>query len=140
MITLPAGRYIIGDPSASIPFVEWPGILERTDAFISSNEGSFKSEKTGEEVFVVAFQTAHGDGTFTDKKGREYEVSAGLIGAMLADGVEAGEGTNIVEFKHDFMCSEHNGVIEFGSVIIDTCEAPPDDGYEDDYDFLGDDE
>ena len=135
-VTLPAGRYIIGDPCYSVPDDQWSDLLDQTDCF-ASPEGSFKSEETGEEVHVVAFGTAYGDGVYTDQGGREYPVDAGLIGIMLAHGVVAGESTNIIEFKHDFQCSCHNGVIEFGHIIIDTSG---DDHGNDDDDSYGDDE
>ena len=133
-VTLPAGRYIIGDPCYSVPDDQWSDLLDQTDCF-ASPEGSFKSEETGEEVHVVAFGTAYGDGTYTDQGGRDYPVDAGLIGIMSARGVVAGESTHIVEFKHDFECSEHNGVIEFGHIIIDTSGDDfdeDDESYEDD--------
>ena len=140
-ITLPAGRYIIGDPCYSIPNEQWDEILQQTDCF-ESPEGSFKSEETGEEIHVVAFGTAYGDGVYTDQGGREYPVDAGLIGIMPAHGVVACESTNVIEFKHDFQCSCHNGVIEFGHIIIDTLgdDTSGDDHGNDDDDSYGDDE
>ena len=131
-ITLPAGRYIIGDPCYSVPDDQWDDLLDKTECF-ESPEGSFKSEETGEEVRVVAFGTAYGDGVYTDQGGQRFAVDAGVIGIMSANGVVAGESTHIVEFKHDFQCFEHYGVIEFGHIIIDTA----DDEFDKDDDSTG---
>lgn len=74
---------------------------------------------------VIAFKTAHGDGTYPDQDGNTYNVDSGLIGLIPAElvsrrGWEIPSSEHVVSFKENQTGSYRNGVIRFGNIQIDT--------------------
>lgn len=119
---LAAGSYYIGDPCYVIGknHADWCSILDASDYF----KKPFTNEK---QQTAVAFNTAYGDGEYTDKAGRQYGVDAGLIGAVPVEMLEVSvEEINkrklghIISFSTPFTCEESNGVLRFGHIKIDT--------------------
>lgn len=135
-ITLPAGRYFVGDPcyTAGKDDKAWQDWCSTAD---------FGSDDVMAATFnglpVVGLHTAHGDGTYRDFDGREYGVDAGLIGAVpeelikkmdISDEDLQGSG-HWVETKEPFVLEQGSigGVLMIGNVIIET--DPADDEEED---------
>ncbi len=118
-----AGRYYIGDLCYVIKEDNWDELLKQSGCLgldFKSDQwfGIFKDFK------LYAGGTAHGDGVYRDNKGNEYAVDSGTLGIISADWLDdendANELGNIIEFAEDFEVSMHNGVFEFGNIIIDT--------------------
>jgi hypothetical protein len=83
IFTLEPGTYIIGDPCYFVPDDKWNEVLESSKFFSAKEDGSalgYFIGKNGEKVCVIAFETAYGDGVYTDNHGHEFPVDAGLIG------------------------------------------------------------
>lgn len=129
-ITLPAGRYFVGDPcyTAGKDDQAWQDWCSTAD---------FGSDDVMAATFnglpVVGLHTAHGDGTYRDFDGREYGVDAGLIGAVpeelikkmdISDEDLAGSG-HWVETKEPFVLEQGSigGLLMIGNVTIETDPA-----------------
>lgn len=118
---LPAGKYYISDPCYLVPDAEWSDFC---DQFYDDNaEANVITLRNGSKV--VAFNTAFGDGCYSDQLGNEYPVDAGLIGIIPFDAVPAPEHnshwkTVVIDFPSAFSCSERDGVMTFGHVVINT--------------------
>lgn len=128
-VTLPAGRYVVGDPCYHVPDGEWNAVLEQSDFFEGQCWANFK---TGAGLIgtVVAFGTAYGDGVYEDAAGREYGVDAGLIGVIPLHDVGAAldlSCAHVIEFSAPFTCQSVDGVIIFGFVEINTEDTSADD-------------
>lgn len=135
-MTMPAGRYYVGD-LCYVLHDEWDEVCElffkdRTDH--GCNEGEF-TLKDGRKF--ACLNTAYGDGTYCDQRGRSYSVDAGSIGCILLSDLELMDtgnfisGGQVLEFPSDFDVGSAKGVLYFGSVAIDT--DPPYEVEEDEY-------
>ena len=120
-VTVPAGRYFLGDPCYAVPNEYWMPLLESCDFF----EGSPIGQANGSQV--LAFGTAWGDGTYNDQHGNSYPVDAGLIGltpialAQQRDDFEQLESLGrFVDFDSPTTCTKSEGVLSFGKFNIDT--------------------
>lgn len=129
---LPPGTYWVGDPCYSIPSDRWAEWLEAAYA---------ANHRHGTEVLladldghaIVGVQTQHGDGSYTDRQGRTYEVDAGLIGLVpIVIGEEryprSDEAGRLITFEtavEVFRCPR--GAITLGHIVIDTDCSPWDD-------------
>lgn len=143
MNKLKKGKYYIGDP-CYIFGESWSNVLADTDFF---NSGGVV-KLFGKECIVGA--TAYGDGTYTDNFERNYNVDAGLIGALPVSLISIDKkrtvkeiakhnGMHIVEFKDDFEVSISGGIFIFGDIKIDTANDDDDDD-DDEPQWGGDDE
>jgi hypothetical protein len=121
---LKAGKYFIGDP-CYIFEDNWEQVLRDTNYFKNSN----KYKIFGQECYVG--DTKHGDGCYTDNKGRQYGVDTGLIGVLPAtllkvdnyvslQKVIESDMMHIVDFEKDFEVAIHDGVFFFRDIIINT--------------------
>jgi hypothetical protein len=126
-VTVPAGRYFLGDPCYAVPNEYWMPLLDSCDFF----DGSPVGQANGSQV--LAFSTAWGDGTYNDQHGNSYPVDAGLIGLMpiaLAqqrDDFEQLESLGrFVNFDSPTACIKAEGVLTFGKYAIDTDESDTD--------------
>lgn len=96
---------------------KWMKLLHDTDFF----EGSAIGVLNGETV--LAYSTMHGDGVYMDQFENEYPVDAGLIGVaplsiVPKDALKLGA---VHEFANlEVTCSNNNGRLRFGHVLIDT--------------------
>ena len=114
-IIVPAGRYYLGDPCYVIRDNDWIPLLENCNYFIDHPVG-----KVG-GYDIVAFSTKHGDGTFYDQHKNEYGVDAGLIGLVpVAYGGQPDHGNREIEFKSLTLCTNDDGVFDFGGIKINT--------------------
>ena len=121
-----AGLYYIGD-LCYVLHDEWDECCElffegRNDH--GCNQGEFQL-KDGR--LFANFNTAHGDGTYTDQGGsREYPVDSGSIGCILVKDVDVDNKNNrldygnTIKFEDDFEVGNANGTIIFGHIRIKT--------------------
>jgi hypothetical protein len=129
--TVPPGKYVLGDPCYTFPSGHWMALLDSCSFFNDSPVG----KAAGLEV--VAFDTAYGDGCYSDNEGNQYPVDAGLIGlvpvyeGMPTDRLDLG---TVVEFTEPTTCSTDGmGRMKFGHYEINTND--PDEGEDDDYEL-----
>lgn len=117
---MPAGRYYVGDLCYVMHDV-WDEFCDITIDDRTCLDGVF-TLKDGRRF--ATFGTAYGDGYYMDNDRRGYSVDAGLIGCILESDItdpKAGiGGGQIIEFDKDFAVWEHEGVIHFGDIHIDT--------------------
>lgn len=118
-VIVPAGSYVLGDPCYCFPDRQvWMSLLESCNCFENPT-----GKVSGYSVF--AFSTKYGYGVYYDQFRNSYPIDAGLIGLVpvaLIDfmGVKQPEGTIVVEFSEDTICSNQDGVLVFGNYDIDT--------------------
>lgn len=142
-VTLPAGKYWIGDPCYPFPndgpkSDEWDRVLEATDFFE-------RPHCDLDEIQVWAGSTTYGDGTYLGTDGNSYPVDAGMLGIMPVstvdylgnDKVWLSQCGKFMEFSTPFRVEVSNGGFMFGSLFIETGNE---DGDADDYDNDFDDE
>lgn len=136
----PAGTYYIGDPCYMIDDDDWQEIGDKTGWFGAGNEpfinynGLF--ELKGRTCFAEG--THWGDGVYSDNKGNQYGVDAGLIGLVPLDVCKSDDLPRMLEelgavheFKTPFEVYQKDGYFHFGDVIVNTV-GEPSDGYLDD--------
>lgn len=128
-MTMPAGRYYIGDLCYVMNDEEWEQFCKLT---IKGNECLDGEFNLPDGRRFAAYGTAWGDGLYKDQYGRKYPVDAGLIGCILVDDIKAlmlyniEDLGNISEFAMDFTTSGGrgrsgwDGVICIGGVKIET--------------------
>lgn len=131
-MTMPAGNYYVGD-LCYVLHDEWDEVC---DLFFAGrndhgcNEGEF-TLKDGRRF--ACYNTAFGDGCYTDQFGREYGVDAGCIGCILLSDIDLTNpdnfirGGQVLEFPNDFETESHRGDMYFGNVHIDTDGSDWDD-------------
>lgn len=119
-VSVPAGRYFLGDPCYTVPNNLWGTLLQSCD-FFDQPIGEVNGHK------VLAFPTAQGDGLYEDQNGHEYPVDAGLIGLVPEALVDMeklskyrGGVGKWLEVSHYILCTGEDGVMEFGNITIDT--------------------
>lgn len=119
--TLPAGRYVLGDPCYFVPDDSWDEALETSDFFQTRCYGTFTTDD-GRQATVVAFGTEYGDGVYSSSIGFDFGVDAGLIGLAAYEAVgSVPEGCTEVFFKEPFVCRRvDGGTILLGHVEIHT--------------------
>ncbi len=121
-MTMPAGRYYIGD-LCYVMHPEWDEFCELTIQGERCLDGEF-TLKDGRRF--ASFGTAYGDGTYRSNIGTEHSVDAGLIGCIRVEDIRDDQYSNIeelgaiVEFDQPFEVSEDQGLIVFGHVQIET--------------------
>lgn len=131
-VTVPPGRYFLGDPCYAIADDDWMTLLESTTATTAYFEDQPAGELRGHQV--LAFSTKWGDGEYHDQDGGAYSVDAGLIGLVPeALAVQAGKYDlatlgRWVEFTAPETCTDDKtGLLVFGPVKIDTDPDPEED-------------
>lgn len=131
-ITMPAGNYWIGD-LCYVMGDKWDRFCDITISGHDVKYGIHDIDGTQ----VVFFGTKYGDGVYNDRSGKQYPVDAGLIGAIKVDDITDPDASisngHIHKFETPWVVDEHDGVIEFGDVIINTADEEEDDYEEDDY-------
>lgn len=120
-----AGDYYVGD-LCYVMHDEWDEVCDlmfegRTDG--GCNEGVFNL-KDG-RTFAV-FNTAWGDGIYTDNLVGDYPVDAGCIGCIKVSDIDKTNDQNnmtlgnIHSFNNDFEVDTDGSLLTFGHVRIDT--------------------
>lgn len=138
--TAPEGRYYIGDPCYAIKGDKgddhWSKWLH--NAGIDNDDCSLLSGTIDGKHTAYGFGTAHGDGCYTDKAGREYSVDAGLIGlvpvAYLEEyNIPIEKDWVFVTFDKPTFCYKMGGTLVFGSIEIETDFEEVEEYDEDEY-------
>lgn len=148
-VTVPAGKYFLGDPCYFIKDEMWMDWLESADY----TRNSHLIARTPDNHFAIGFGTAYGDGTYLDQYGFQYGVDAGLIGLVAiehnpemvaeCDGSKGRLLGQLIEFTSDVIASvDSDFTMEFGNITIvtDGSDESDDDDYEDKYDDEDEDE
>jgi hypothetical protein len=129
-MTMPAGKYYIGDLCYVMADEEWSEICDITISGHKVIDGEFQL-KDGRKFAM--YSTAYGDGVYYDHYGHSYSVDAGSIGCILLDDIKYVDNFDqfldvgaILEFDTDFVTgggqgeSDWEGTIQFGHVVIET--------------------
>jgi hypothetical protein len=124
-ITLPAGKYLIGDLCYRDDQL-WDEMIDNIDG---------KVHKLSDGRQYVILDTAYGDGTYYDFDNNSYWVDSGTIGIMKWDGPDMQEAMGrTFDFNSDFAVFEDGGDLHFGAMVIETKaqdeETDMDDGYD----------
>ena len=117
-LKVPAGKYWVGDPCYVVRDEEWYDVCDHSDldtpAKISNG-------------ITFCFNTQYGDGEYVDQHKRRYPVDSGTIGLTsfehnpTFDPKQYGSSmAHLVEFKEEVECTNYNGVITLGDIVIDT--------------------
>lgn len=135
-MTMPAGRYYIGDLCYVMHDVwdECVDLFFPASAYPGQAEGEF-TLRDGRRF--ASFSTAYGDGTYRSNIGTSHAVDSGSIGCIRVEDIrdttyDAGKIADlgaIVEFDKPFEVLKDTGLLIFGHVHIET------DGLDDDYDY-----
>lgn len=134
-MTMPAGNYYIGDLCYVMTDTEWNEVCETM--FKGTESGNYGEFELSDGRKYAIYHTAYGDGSYSSNIDTRHCVDSGTIGCILVDDIRADKYENLSdlgafrEFKTEFVTGEDNGVIQFGSVLIDTDPEYYDDGYED---------
>lgn len=136
-----AGTYYVGD-LCYVMHEDWDEFCDLTIKGHDCVDGEFVM-KDGRRF--ASYGTMFGDGSYSDQKGREYSIDAGLIGCILLSDLDLLNPDNfvhcgqIVTFDQPFTTSggrgqaNWDGVIQIGNISIATGDDPEDD-YDPDYD------
>lgn len=122
-MTMPAGRYYIGDLCYVMEDSEWDEFCAITIDDQKCHDGEF--------VFTdgrrfASYGTAWGDGVYKSNIDTDHCVDAGLIGCIRIQDIQASKYEDlerlgaIVDFDQEFKTSTADGCLQFGHVIIDT--------------------
>jgi hypothetical protein len=128
-MTMPAGRYYIGDLCYVMTDDEWDEFCKLTIKGHECLDGEF--EMADGRRFAT-YGTKWGDGSYTDNHGNSYSVDAGLIGCIRVEDIRAEKYSDIDrlgafhEFTTDFVTDggrgsrNWSGTIQFGRILIET--------------------
>ena len=130
-INMRAGTYYIGD-LCYVLHASWDEVCRLVIQGQSCLEGRFQLADGRE---FVMFNTAYGDGEYTDNLGGRYGVDAGCIGCILLESVDRTDRDDVTlgvshTFDQDFECSTDGRTLMFGNISIQT--ADDEDDWEDD--------
>jgi hypothetical protein len=111
IVTLPAGRYVIGDLCYRDEMI-WDQMIDHIDGKVHTLYDGRK---------YVILKTAYGDGGYFDIQDNEYWVDSGTIGILQWDGPELNtpQGRTF-EFVSDFQVEYYSGILKFSTVWINT--------------------
>lgn len=115
-MTLPAGKYYIGDPCYVIDNEKWDDFL---GPFWNHGGRGGKFDFEGDDC--VAFYTQYGDGQYElEGEGALLPVDAGMIGCIPKVMCHSdGDGADVT-FDEPFECWEENGNLHFGDLVVKT--------------------
>ena len=141
-MTMPAGRYYIGDLCYVMNDDEWS---ECVDLFFPPDEQGFPSGAEGEFALkdgrrFASFGTAYGDGTYRSNLNTFHSVDSGSIGCIRVEDIRADKYEDIetlgaiVEFDQPFEVEADQGLLVFGHVEIETADDG-DEEYDCDEDY-----
>ena len=128
-MSMPAGKYYIGDLCYVMDGAEWKEFCSITIKGQKVNDGEFQ---LSDGRRFATYSTAFGDGVYHDQYGHSYSVDAGLIGCIKVEDIRAEKYDNlldlgaIMEFDAPFGTSGGRGDqfwegrIQFGHVMIET--------------------
>jgi len=128
-MTMPAGRYYIGD----LCYVMHDAWGEVCDLFFPANyppkgvEGEFT---LADGRRFASFATAYGDGEYRSSINTSHSVDSGSIGCIRVEDIRDRQYDNIeelgaiVEFAEPFEVFADTGMLVFGHVKIETNDEP----------------
>lgn len=130
---VPAGKYFLCDPCYVIDTPsDWMRFLNKcadkddSEYDLNGDVCNGHYEELPEGTKVLAFATSYGDGTYTDQHGNQYPVDSGLLGLVpfkyAPDTKDIDKFGKIIEFGEETLCFTKDGILTFGSYIIDTEE------------------
>ncbi len=133
-MTMPAGKYYIGDLCYVMSDVEWKDVCETTIDGSEVKNGEF-TLSDGRRIAI--YSTAVGDGCYECSNYRDHYVDSGTIGCILYDDIRFEKDKDrlikfgsIVTFDEPFETSVFDdSLIIFGNVEIET--APEYNEYDD---------
>ena len=134
-MTMKAGRYYVGDLCYVMNDEEWDKV---TSLLFDANCYLTGEFNLPDGTRFASYFTAYGDGTYRDQHGRSYSVDSGTIGCIHVEDIKTNkyehieELGNFIEFDQPFVSGMEDGLITFGSVVIDTDPAYEDEDEEDD--------
>lgn len=129
-MTMPAGRYYVGDLCYVMEDAEWDEFCAITISGFQTLDGEFEFEDGRR---FASYGTAWGDGVYRSNIGTEHSVDAGLIGCIRIQDIRASKYEDleslgaIVDFDHEFDTTAHRGRLQFGHVVIETDDVEADD-------------
>jgi hypothetical protein len=134
-MTMPAGKYYIGDLCYVMPDEDWEQLCiltaPRMGTWGKSTQGEFE---LADGRRFACYDTKWGDGVYHDEIGHSYSVDAGVIGCIKLEDIKYVDNYDqfldvgaIVEFDEPFVTSEHEGQIQFGYIIVETNPAYEDE-------------
>jgi len=110
IVTLPAGRYLIGDLCYHDDEI-WEEMIDHID-------GKIHTLRSGRSYII--FRTAYGDGSYPDLNGNQYWVDSGTIGILQCnESLESCAGRTF-DYGSDFQVYKDGALLHFGAVVIDT--------------------
>jgi hypothetical protein len=112
-VVVPKGEYVLGDPCYVVPNDDWSDLLNSCNYF-NHPVGRVR------DFNILGFGTKWGDGCYRDTKGNVYPVDAGLIGLVPVAYAEVEPDSVIVSFSEPTLCQNDDGILKFGSYVIDT--------------------
>ena len=127
---VPAGKYWLADPCYIVTgkqgYEDWSAYCFELAAAGETAEfalnGYYADLPDGTKV--LSFSTAHGDGHYHDQLGTGYSVDSGLLGLVpyeyKPDYSPREGGGQLIEFSEETLCFTRDGILTFGSYIIDT--------------------
>ena len=119
---MPAGRYYVGD-LCYVMHSQWDEFCDKT---IQGEVCLSGLTVLDNGVKLAHFKTLYGDGVYDDNQGNSYPVDAGLIGCVKVQDINdpdfSEEEYTIIDFPEEFECSEEDGIIYFGHILINTDE------------------
>ncbi len=122
---IPAGEYWVGDPCYCFTdHNRWMALLESADYM---GDHAILEAEAGGAIFVAS-RTAHGDGRYSDQRGRSYPVDAGLLGVVPVGMEEEPESwarsrdelLARVTFEQPFRITYDWGTVQIGHLVIET--------------------
>lgn len=118
-VKVPAGEYYLGDPYYFFKKEDWQKVLDTCRLF----QDPIGKSPNGQPV--LGFATVYGDGLFRGSDGLSYGVDSGLLGLIRADGItreieEVERLCQKVRFSKKTICSNDEGIMKFGTIVIDT--------------------
>jgi hypothetical protein len=129
-MSMPAGKYYIGDLCYVMTDDEWKEICSITISGQKVIDGEFQ---LSDGRRFATYSTAFGDGVYHDQYGHSYSVDAGLIGCIKLEDIKYVDNYDqfldigaIMEFDNSFATSGGRGdegwegLIQFGHVMIET--------------------
>ena len=130
-MTMPAGKYYIGD-LCYVMHDEWSEFCDLTIKGEQCLDGEFQL-KDGRRFATL--RTAWGDGTYRSSINTLHSVDAGLIGCIsiydIRDQTYDLERLQqlgaIVDFEAPFEVESDQGLLKFGSVLIETAANEEED-------------
>ena len=126
-MTMPAGKYYIGDLCYVMTPQEWEEFCTITNSEGDKClDGEFQFEDGRR---FATYDTKFGDGTYYDQYGHSYSVDAGLIGCIRIEDIRAHKYDNlldlgaVVDINEDFETSGGKGTPDWdGAIIFDLFE------------------